>query len=96
MALDIEGFTENTKAAFLGHFAEQDEYESPELMRDLESRLQAAGKEATFHVHPGTGHWFFEDDRPDAYDAEAAGLAWQRTIAFLKDHLSNTAAPDTR
>jgi carboxymethylenebutenolidase len=37
----------------------------------------------TFHVYPGVGHWFFESDRPDAYDEAAAELAWQRTIGWL-------------
>jgi carboxymethylenebutenolidase len=29
-------------------------------------------------------HWFFEQDRPDSYDAEATRLAWERTIEFLR------------
>jgi hypothetical protein len=28
-----------------------------------------------------------ETDRPDAYNAEAAKLAWERTVAFLKEKL---------
>jgi carboxymethylenebutenolidase len=38
----------------------------------------------TFYRYPGVGHWFFEPDRPDAYDEAAAGLAWERTVEFLK------------
>lgn len=71
------------QAAFLGHFAEQDPYEPRDSVQQLEDRLRSAGRDVSFHVYPGTGHWFFEQDRPDAYDAGAAGLAWQRTIAFL-------------
>ena len=51
-------------------------------------RMRRAGWEVEFHVYPGTGHWFFEADRPDAYQADAAELAWQRTLAFLRKHLS--------
>jgi carboxymethylenebutenolidase len=82
-----EDFALQTRAAFLGHFAENDPYESTDAMRQFEQQLHAAGKEVAFHVYPGTGHWFFEHDRPDAYNEEAAGLAWQRTLEFLRANL---------
>jgi carboxymethylenebutenolidase len=71
------------KAACLGHFAENDPYESPEWAQQLYDGLKAAGLDVTFYTYPGTGHWFFEADRPDTYDPQAAGLAWQRTLEFL-------------
>ncbi len=74
-------------AAYLGHFAERDPWEPDEYVRGLEASLRAAGREVTFHRYPGTGHWFFEDDRPDAYVPEAARLAWERTVRFLHAHL---------
>jgi carboxymethylenebutenolidase len=37
----------------------------------------------TFYRYPGTGHWFCEPDRTDAYDPTAAELAWERTLTFL-------------
>ncbi len=79
-----------TKAAFLAHFAEKDPFVSPAAAKNLADSLRGAGREATVHVYPGTSHWFFEEDRPDAYDAEAAGLAWQRTIDFLHERLDVT------
>jgi dienelactone hydrolase len=43
-----------------------------------------AGRPIEFHHYPGTGHWFFEADRTDAFNADAAKMAWERTLAFLK------------
>jgi carboxymethylenebutenolidase len=76
-----------TRAAFLGHFAEDDPYESSEEMHRLEAMLRVARRDVAFHVYPGTGHWFFEDDRPDAYNPEAAQMAWQRSLDFLHGKL---------
>jgi carboxymethylenebutenolidase len=72
------------KAAYQGHFAADDAYEPPENVDWLREALREAGRPAEFHQYPGTGHWFFEPDRPDAYDEAAAQLAWERTLAFLR------------
>lgn len=72
------------RAAYQGHFAEHDEWEPASGVKKLEKALVKAGRPASFHTYPGTGHWFFEADRPDAYDSAAAQLAWERTLAFLK------------
>ncbi|MDX1933196.1 MAG: dienelactone hydrolase family protein [Capsulimonadales bacterium] len=77
------------RAAFLGHFAENDPWEPMEHVRWLEGQLRAAGREVTFHIYPGVGHWFPEADRPDAFDPDAARLAWDRTVAFLNDRLKS-------
>jgi carboxymethylenebutenolidase len=74
-------------AAYLCHFAEDDPFEPPENVAEMEQALQAAGRPATFYTYPGTTHWFFEANRPDAYNAEAATHAWERTIAFLYTQL---------
>ena len=72
------------KAAYLGHFAERDPFEPPANVDALEAALARSGHEVTFHRYAGTGHWFLEPDRTDAYDPSAACLAWDRTVAFLK------------
>ncbi len=74
----------NSRADYLGHFAENDPYEPKSNVDNLEARLRGAGRPATFHIYPGTGHWFFEPDRKDAYNEAAAKLAWDRTLDFLK------------
>ncbi len=75
------------RAAYLGHFAENDPFEPAESVEQLERELREAGRPAAFYTYPGTTHWFFEANRPDAYDAAAAALAWERTLAFLNAEL---------
>jgi carboxymethylenebutenolidase len=76
------------KAPVLGHYAELDESASPEAARQLEAFLREAGNDdVTLHIYDGADHAFFNDDRPEVYDDEAAKLAWQRTIEFLRAHL---------
>src|SRR6266700_5847279 len=76
----------SAKAAYLCHFAEEDPFEPAESVAQMEQELQAAGRPVTVYTYPGTTHWFFEDNRPE-YDAQAARLAWERTIAFLHERL---------
>lgn len=76
-----------SEAAFLGHFAEDDDYEPTEYTNDTLAEIKKGGREAEFHFYPSTGHWFMESNRPDAYRAEAAQLAWSRTIDFLRAQL---------
>ena len=73
-----------SQAAYLGHFAGNDPYEPLESVKSTEEALRRAGRPVTIHTYPGTGHWFFEPDRADAYDPAAAELAWERTLAFLR------------
>jgi len=74
---------DRSQAHYLGHFAEMDAYEAQEDIDDMEESLRRAGRPVTFHRYPDTSHWFFESDRTDAYNATAASLAWERTLAFL-------------
>lgn len=73
-----------SRAAYLGHFAETDEHEPQADVDALEAALRQAGRPVSFHQYAGTGHWFFEPDRPQAFNAAAASLAWERTLAFLE------------
>jgi carboxymethylenebutenolidase len=74
-------------AAYLGHYAELDEWEPTEEVRVTQEALRATGCEVGFYTYPGVGHRFFEEDRADHYDPEAASLAWERTVKFLRAHL---------
>ena len=73
----------SSRASYLGHFAENDPYEPQSSIDGQEAALRDAGRPVTFYRYPGTGHWFFEPDRTQAFNAAAANLAWDRTLAFL-------------
>lgn len=83
-----QGDFARARATYLGHFAENDQYEPAEWVAWLENALQTAGRSVTFHRYAGVDHWFFEHDRVDAYNEAAAKLAWERTVAFLRANLS--------
>ena len=70
----------------LGHFAENDEFDSVEDVRGVERKLIEANYVVEFHVYPGTKQWFDEPSRPE-YDKAASELAWKRTLAFLDTQL---------
>jgi carboxymethylenebutenolidase len=73
-----------SQSAFQFHLAEADEYVASSGVKKLEKSLDAADKVATFYTYPGTSHWFFESDRTEAYNSQAAQLAWNRSVEFLK------------
>ena len=79
----------NSRAAYLGHFAENDEFEPQSGVNELEESLRSSGRPVTFYTYMGTGHWFFESDRSQAYNQEAANLAWDRTLEFLKQSFTS-------
>ena len=51
-----------------------------------ETALKAAGVRYTAHQYPGTQHGFNNDTTP-RFDAAAARLAWDRTLAFFQQTL---------
>jgi carboxymethylenebutenolidase len=74
-------------AAVLGHAAAEDDYFTPESARQLEAQLRDLGKQVEFHIYEGAGHAFFNEDRPEAYHPESAGLLWDRSVAFFREQL---------
>lgn len=71
---------------FQGHFATRDDWCTPAVAAQLESAMRAAGREPEIH-HYEADHAFFNASRPEVHDAAAAELAWQRSLAFLNQHL---------
>lgn len=75
-------------AAVQGHYAEKDDYFNPEAVAGLEKELGAAGVEHEMFIYPGADHAFFNDDRPEVYDAGAASQAWSRVLDFFRHRLA--------
>ena len=71
----------------LGNFGSLDTGIPPETVKGIEEALKKAGKKADFKIYEGAKHGFYNDTRPEAYNAEAASDAWQRTLKFFRERL---------
>lgn len=72
-------------APVLAFYGDQDE----RLMAGLPEVTEAltdAGVDFEPVVYEGTGHAFFNEQNPHAYNAGYADAAWNRTLAFLGNH----------
>jgi carboxymethylenebutenolidase len=73
----------------LGNFAALDQSIPPDKVREFDDALKKAGKQADIKIYDGAKHGFFNDTRPEAYNAEAAADAWQRTTRFFKERMKS-------
>ena len=74
------------EAPVLAHHGEEDR----EIIGGVpatDEAMRRFGKSYTFKIYPRAGHAFHNDTRPDRYNPEAAKEAWERTLAFLAQHL---------
>lgn len=69
-----------------GHFGALDTQPSPETVTEFESVLNELDKTAEIHVYADADH-AFANPSGTRYNADAAELAWERTVAFLDAHL---------
>src|SRR6478672_11032971 len=76
----------NIKAPMLINYAENDPGVNG-TQPGYEAALKAAGVPYEMHTYPGTQHGFHNNSTP-RYNEAAAKLAWERTIAHFKKHLS--------
>lgn len=74
------------RAAMQIHYAEDDKRVNA-MRAEYEAALKANRVTYEMHSYPGTRHGFHNYSTP-RYNAEAAQLAWQRTVAFFRQHLA--------
>lgn len=69
------------------HCAEADGTSTAPGIQTARECIEKGGGECTVYDYPGTGHAFFNDDRPEVYDGAAAATAWARTLKLLRSQL---------
>ena len=74
------------RAPLLVHYAENDPRINA-MRPDFEAALKANNVSYQMHTYPETRHGFHNNSTP-RYNEEAANLAWERTMAFFKQHLA--------
>ena len=74
------------KASLLLHYASLDEGINKGIPA-FEAALKQASINYKMYMYEGANHAFFNDTNAARYNKEAAQLAWERTILFLKEKL---------
>jgi carboxymethylenebutenolidase len=74
------------KAPVLGLFGGADSGIPVEMVRQFETNLKGLGKPVEIHVYDGAAHAFANPSGGN-YKADAAADAWQKSLAFLAQHL---------
>ena len=81
-----ESLHKNIKAPLMIQLGELDKRVNA-TWPEYEQSLKANNVEFTMHIYEGANHGF-HNDSTGRYDEKNAELAWQRTLAFFKNHLS--------
>jgi len=66
-----------------GHYAEKDDFASPDQVHALEDQLHGLGKQAEFFIYPDADHAFTNHHRPEVFHPEHTATAWNRTLVFF-------------
>jgi carboxymethylenebutenolidase len=75
------------KVPILLNLASKDQFVDPEIPGFVEA-MKAAGVRFELYTYEATVRGFDDDSAPAHYSAEAAKLAWSRTLGFLKSALA--------
>jgi carboxymethylenebutenolidase len=75
-------------APILGLYGGKDQGIPVDAVRSMEEALDAAGIDNEIYVYEDAQHAFFNDTRASSYDAEASADAWEKTLAWFRQHLA--------
>ena len=75
------------KTPIQAHFAKVDDWAKASVAEQIQAKVKSGGGHMDLFVYDA-GHAFMRDGDPGHYDADAAKLAWDRTLEFLKKHLA--------
>ncbi|MCH7944513.1 MAG: dienelactone hydrolase family protein [Armatimonadetes bacterium] len=75
------------QAPVLGFFAERDEHVWVSQVSALDMNLSELGKEHYFKTYEGCQHAFFNSDRPEVYNQDAAEDSWAVMLKFFRRNL---------
>lgn len=67
------------------HFAARDGWAKPERAAEIQQVLAGGAHPMELHVYDAD-HAFMNEDRPEVYSADAARVAWDRAVDFLRLH----------
>jgi len=73
-------------APVLAFWAAHDDFVNPNIP-NLEAGIRGAGVAFEGISYPETQHAFFNDDRPEIFNKEAADDTWRRSLAFFRANL---------
>ena len=85
--MELQYLFRQTETPARGIFAELDEFVTPENVKELRVRLESHGHLPEFHIFPGVNHAFFNDSRPDVYNAVVAQKAWSLVTDFFSKNV---------
>jgi carboxymethylenebutenolidase len=82
-----KGDVAKLRVPVLGFYGETDHSNPVEAVREFEGEMKKTGVPGEIHLYPGAGHAFFNDSRPEAFNAAAAKDTWGKTLAWFNKYL---------
>ena len=74
------------RATILGNFGEDDRSIKVDDVKEFHVKLKTLNGDHEVYIYPNAGHAFDNSGNP-SFNQEASDLAWERTVAFLREYL---------